>query len=94
MLQGSGKDSFILSKKFLDLPLNLRLKSSRKISLSHDFSRLGTFSLLVDSFKTTLQCPLSACRILIFLLSFRDVNAIDSFLVMLDVKGLIFPTYI
>lgn len=41
----------------------------------------------MDSFKTTAQFSLSACRILISLLYFTDYSTIGSFLVMLDIKG-------
>jgi hypothetical protein len=43
--------------------------------------------LIIVVWISTMQFPLSVHRILISLLSLRNFNAIDSFLVMLDVKG-------
>jgi hypothetical protein len=41
----------------------------------------------VDSFRITVQFPLSADIILICLLCFKDLTALDSILVILDGRG-------
>jgi hypothetical protein len=91
MFQGSGKDSFVFGKKF-PLPSSQFETWDPYVEFHKhpDSSGLYIFFLYVDSFNTTVQFPLSACRILISFLSFRDYNAIDSFIKMLDVKDLDF----
>jgi hypothetical protein len=55
-----------------------------------DSNKIDNFSSYVDLFMTTMQFPLSTCKILISLLSFKDFKAMDSIPLMLDVKGLNF----
>jgi hypothetical protein len=89
----SRENHFVLGEDLLNFSFNLGCRISGQDLIDPRLQQDVNFISVCVSSSLTVQLPLSAGRILMSRMSFRDFTALNSFLLILGISGLVFCNF-